>query len=252
MATLEHYTDNWKEFFSQEQEVIRNILATNLIEIHHIGSTAVPGLMIAKPQIDIAVVVKDLKSSAKLEEIGYIFKGEFNIPCRYFYGKKCSDIKYNLHVLEEDSDELNGFLLFRDYLRKHPEVVSAYSNLKLEVADKLSSKRNECSLNEYTLAKNEFILSILREAGFKGLCMRFVAHYNEKAYEQNVCHFFQYQPLDSDIRFVFYRGTEIIGYANVSGAEEYVINIFHITSKEDEKLCYDKMHRYLQNRVPTF
>lgn len=50
------YRPEWAEMYAAEAEKIRAVLGENLIEIHHIGSTAVKGLK-AKPIIDILAVV---------------------------------------------------------------------------------------------------------------------------------------------------------------------------------------------------
>jgi GrpB-like predicted nucleotidyltransferase (UPF0157 family) len=57
-------------------------LGDNCIAIHHVGSTSVPGLA-AKPKIDMIVVVKELFSAIEpMQGMGYIHKGEYNIPMR--------------------------------------------------------------------------------------------------------------------------------------------------------------------------
>lgn len=53
------YDPAWERLFEEEAALIRRILGSNLAAIHHIGSTAVPGLC-AKPIIDILPVVYDL------------------------------------------------------------------------------------------------------------------------------------------------------------------------------------------------
>ena len=76
------YNPLWKEMFEKEAEKIKNILKENLIEIHHIGSTSVPG-MAAKPIIDIMPVVRSINDVDNLknefENIGYEYLGEFGI-----------------------------------------------------------------------------------------------------------------------------------------------------------------------------
>jgi GrpB-like predicted nucleotidyltransferase (UPF0157 family) len=54
------YNSNWKEMYKEEAEKIKNILNDIIIDIHHIGSTAIPGIK-AKPVIDILVEVKDIE-----------------------------------------------------------------------------------------------------------------------------------------------------------------------------------------------
>ncbi|MED1725754.1 GrpB family protein [Brevibacillus parabrevis] len=45
------YDPRWAEPFAKETELLRNVFQDNPVTIHHIGSTAVPGLK-AKPIID--------------------------------------------------------------------------------------------------------------------------------------------------------------------------------------------------------
>ena len=61
---------NWSSIFEAEAAKIKKILSNNCIAIHHIGSTAVPGLA-AKPKIDMIAVVQDLFfNQSQLETIG--------------------------------------------------------------------------------------------------------------------------------------------------------------------------------------
>ncbi|MGN7470128.1 GrpB family protein [Brevibacillus sp. SAFN-007a] len=46
------YDPRWQALFAAEAELLRQVFRDNLIHIHHIGSTAVPGLK-AKPIIDL-------------------------------------------------------------------------------------------------------------------------------------------------------------------------------------------------------
>ena len=68
MSTSDHLSDTirkievveydlgWPELFAIEAERIKQALGNNCIEIHHIGSTSIPGLS-AKPVIDMLPVV---------------------------------------------------------------------------------------------------------------------------------------------------------------------------------------------------
>jgi GrpB-like predicted nucleotidyltransferase (UPF0157 family) len=53
------YDPKWPLYYVNESKKIATLLKDNLIAVHHIGSTAVPG-MSAKPVIDILVVLKDI------------------------------------------------------------------------------------------------------------------------------------------------------------------------------------------------
>ena len=81
------YNPNWREMYKEESEKIKNILNDIIIDIHHIGSTALPGIK-AKPVIDILVEVKDIERvdqyNHKMKELGYEAMGEYGIPKRRF------------------------------------------------------------------------------------------------------------------------------------------------------------------------
>ena len=73
--------------FESEAGIIGHVLGGNCVAVHHIGSTAVPGLA-AKPIIDIMPVVKSLadvdKMAGRFAEYGYEYLGEFGIA-----GRRC-------------------------------------------------------------------------------------------------------------------------------------------------------------------
>lgn len=65
------YDPAWAQKFQLERERIRNALGSKCTALHHIGSTAVPG-MAARPVIDILAQVKHReKAVLALAELGY-------------------------------------------------------------------------------------------------------------------------------------------------------------------------------------
>ena len=222
------YDSAWPKLFDGEIKKIKHALTDNCIAIHHIGSTAIPRLC-AKPTIDILLVVKNTDLiTTPLEVLGYQYKGEFNIPFRLSFTKRGVLPKVNLHVYAEGNPEIELNLLFRDFLRNHPESRSEYADLKLNLVsqDSLHEKKNSM-FSGYNLGKDAFIKKILNQAEFKGLCMRLCTHYEEweavRSFRQK--YFFDKVPISDPytwtfdhkdhIHLVFYKGTEIIGYAHV-------------------------------------
>ena len=53
------HDSNYPMQFEDEAKIIQKALGDSIIEIHHIGSTSISG-MVAKPIIDILTVVKDM------------------------------------------------------------------------------------------------------------------------------------------------------------------------------------------------
>ena len=132
------YNPAWPAAYEKEARQIRKALDGLLVEIHHIGSTAVPGLM-AKPVIDILPVVRDIEMvdarNPAMEALGYECMGEFGIPGRRYFRKGGNDRTHQVHVFAADSrEEINRHLAVRDYLRAHPNVAAEYGRLKAALA----------------------------------------------------------------------------------------------------------------------
>lgn len=110
-----------------------------LLAIHHIGSTAVPGLA-AKPTLDLLPVVSDLacleEARAALEALGYQWRGESEIPHRRYFTRTAPQGARlaHVHCFPAGDQAIHHHLAFRDYLRAHPEIARAYAALKRECA----------------------------------------------------------------------------------------------------------------------
>ena len=162
---LVEYNSNWPALYEQERAFIAAALGEITAEIHHIGSTAVPGLS-AKPIIDIMVAVTQLAPpedySRKLEPLGYEYHDSEEVGRIFF--RKGMPRTHHVHIVEHGSWTLRRHLLFRDYLRAHPQAMQQYAQLKQELAIRFESNREA-----YTQAKTEFVESIvaLAAAGSK-------------------------------------------------------------------------------------
>jgi GrpB-like predicted nucleotidyltransferase (UPF0157 family) len=130
---------NWTVWFEQEAQALRKALGDNNATVHHIGSTAVPGIA-AKPIIDLLLEVHSLvwldANSLQVIALGYEGLGECGIPGRRYVRK--SDDRgirtHQIHAFEVGSPGAARHLAFRDYLRAHPEVAAEYSLLKQGLA----------------------------------------------------------------------------------------------------------------------
>lgn len=130
----------WKDAFQCESKAIVAALGENLLAIHHVGSTSIPGIF-AKPVIDMLVVVKEIEQldqqSREMETLGYEVMGEFGIPGRRYFRK--NDLAgmrtHQIHAFEVGSPDVERHLAFRDYLRAHLAIALQYSDLKRRLAD---------------------------------------------------------------------------------------------------------------------
>ena len=226
-VVVSSYNPEWPKMFEAEAAKIQKSLGDHCLAVHHIGSTSVPGLA-AKPKIDIIVVVSDpIKAIEALEKIGFQYKGEYNIPLHYGFSKR-GRMDVNLHVYEAGHPEIELNLLFRDYLREHPEARDEYARLKFKlVEDRASSEIKNSMFNGYNLGKDAFIHKILRVTNFNRLRIMRCIHHAEwkmaKSLRQK--YFFDPQGIldpytwtfghDEHIHLILYLGVEIIGYAHI-------------------------------------
>ena len=129
----------WQGEFSAEAQRIRRALGKIVVRLHHIGSTAIPGLS-AKPIIDLLLEVEEVAElddrSADLQALGYEVMGEFGIPGRrYFRKNNASGVRtHQLHAFKADAAQVERHLAFRDYLIAHPAEAGLYSELKQKLA----------------------------------------------------------------------------------------------------------------------
>lgn len=85
---VKEFTKKWATDFQHESEHINNIFKEELLEIHHIGSTAIEGIS-AKPIIDIMPIVRDINRvdlyNERMIALGYTPKGENGLPGRRYF-----------------------------------------------------------------------------------------------------------------------------------------------------------------------
>ena len=131
----------WAEAARLEAMRLAAALGEAIITVHHIGSTAIPGIR-AKPILDLVPVVSSLETLENFrpvsEELGYLWHGEYGLPGRRFCtlddpltGRR----RVQIHCYEQGSPEIVRHLAFRDYLRSNPDVARAYDAEKARCRD---------------------------------------------------------------------------------------------------------------------
>ena len=163
------HTPEWSAFFEQEAANLAVIFGTQLVAIHHIGSTAIPGIK-AKPIIDILVVIKNIEMietfNAPMQHLGYRPRGECldntipGTPGRFYFSKDTDGVRtHQVHVCQEGHADIEDKLVFRDYLRAHCEEAHAYSRLKERIA---AEHRHD--IVEYIQGKDAFVQGMIAKA----------------------------------------------------------------------------------------
>jgi GrpB-like predicted nucleotidyltransferase (UPF0157 family) len=166
-ATIEivDYDPRWPDLYQVEARRIADALGDVLVRIEHVGSTSVPGLA-AKPRIDIMPGVAsedDLDRTIEpMTALGfdYLDQWEDEMPYRRLFSREAGDgqLACNIHAVAIGSEFWERHLLFRDYLRTHPDVAADYARLKRELAPNFSYTP------DYAEAKTEFIREVERLA----------------------------------------------------------------------------------------
>jgi GrpB-like predicted nucleotidyltransferase (UPF0157 family)/GNAT superfamily N-acetyltransferase len=157
---LVEYDPGWPALYELERERLAPLLEA--LEIHHIGSTAVRGLL-AKPIIDMVALVDDLHAPiAALIDSGYQYARAFNATLthrRFLCYPTASHRTHHLHLVD-DRPELERRLRFRDRLRADPALADEYVALKRALAARYPEDREA-----YTEAKAPFIERVEHQAG---------------------------------------------------------------------------------------
>lgn len=152
------WTEDWPKEFLSEKERIQNEIGKFIVDIHHIGSTAVKGLS-AKPIIDIAVEIKDFNDGKHcvipLESLGYSYKGINILPDRHYFNKG-EPRTHQIHMYQTGSVFLVEQLKFRDYLRNNDNARMEYQELKIQL-----SKANKHNKHKYADEKTDFVNAVL-------------------------------------------------------------------------------------------
>ena len=154
------YDPQWPERFERERALLDEAIGEWVTGgIHHVGSTAVPGLE-AKPTVDILVGVEDLESSRAcfepLAELGYLYAPYRPEEMHWFCKPSPSRREFHLHLVPADSQRFRDELAFRDRLRDSPEVRREYAELKKSLAARFRNDREG-----YTDGKSDFVARVL-------------------------------------------------------------------------------------------
>jgi GrpB-like predicted nucleotidyltransferase (UPF0157 family) len=160
-VSLQAYDPRWPGLFAAERDrllLLTPQLPARLIDIQHIGSTAVPGLM-AKPVIDMLAGVESMAAAeslvAPLCAKGYTTSAEFNASLtdrkwlmRWAEGRRT----HHLHVVVHGGEVWAERLRFRDALRADAALAARYAAFKTDLAAKHPHDREA-----YTDAKAAFV-----------------------------------------------------------------------------------------------
>lgn len=155
------YDPGWQASFERERDALEEAIGAWISGgVHHVGSTAVPGLD-AKPIVDILVGVESLEASracfGPLADLGYMYAPYRSEVMHWFCKPHPSRRTHHLHLVPASSPRFAAELAFRDRLRAEPSLAGEYAALKRELAARFPEDREA-----YTDAKAAFILAALQ------------------------------------------------------------------------------------------
>lgn len=153
----------WAKWYAEEEALLRSVLPAEFTAgIHHIGSTSIPGIW-AKPIVDILVEAVPGAVLSRADEAfvraGYRCMSRSDSRRSYNKGyteEGFAEKVFHLHLVHAGEQPE---ILFRDYLRVHPEDAKAYEALKLSLWKPFEHDRDG-----YTNAKTDLVQQILAKA----------------------------------------------------------------------------------------
>jgi GrpB-like predicted nucleotidyltransferase (UPF0157 family) len=135
------YDPAWPTLYELEARAIRLGLGDRCAEVHHIGSTAVPGLP-AKPILDLGVGLRAdgfdgevARVLLGLRKLGYRYLGNRRGLGGHFLEKGPAPIRtHALQLHPAGGPDLARLLRFRDQLRRSAKLTAEYAALKQALA----------------------------------------------------------------------------------------------------------------------
>jgi GrpB-like predicted nucleotidyltransferase (UPF0157 family) len=149
------YDPAWPARFTAERTRLAPILGDH---VHHIGSTAVPGLA-AKPVIDLIALVRDIRAPIErlVAAAGYEYPRTLGPQTDRRAWLCHPSVDHRLHHvhLTDDPALLERHLAFRDALRADTALRDEYAALKRDLAVRFRADREG-----YSEAKTAFVARV--------------------------------------------------------------------------------------------
>src|SRR5258705_6139182 len=140
-------------------EQIKNIVQQTLpgIQVEHVGSSSIPGVG-GRNVIDIAIPTIDPDQTSIKDQLQAL--GFQDAPFRHFLPILIGSVSHQskeyailLYVLSPDLDVYKDWIIFRDFMRTHPDDAHAYDQVKQETI--AAGKTNG---GKYKQAKTPFLV----------------------------------------------------------------------------------------------
>jgi GrpB-like predicted nucleotidyltransferase (UPF0157 family) len=155
------YDRAWSGVAQTECTRIAQALGVPIVDLEHIGSTAVPGL-VAKPVIDLMLGTPHYPPPPALQSaviaLGYEALGEAGVPGRAYHRLRGA-MSFNLHIVRKAGAHWSDNLALRDYL-----TTSASARQRYTQAKQAALASGALTLLPYSAAKAALVAELLQEA----------------------------------------------------------------------------------------
>lgn len=157
---LRSHEVEWAARYEAERAVLEGVIGEQAVGgIHHVGSTAIPGVD-AEPVIDILVGTEDLASAQAcvepLAELGYVFELRRSDEAHSLCKPHPEQRTHDLHLVPADSVRYAQMLTLREFLRADLQTAIGYAAMKRDLAE-----RHGVDRQSYTTGKISLIKAIL-------------------------------------------------------------------------------------------
>jgi len=156
----------WPDRYETESERVKDASDSRLLDVFHVGSTAIPDVP-GKPALDIIAVYENEDAmETAIEQLTdddrYEQEGDSTVLIRW-----ADEYAVFVKMHTRNDEKVRSQLLFRDYLRENSDARAEYTRVKQEAAE-----NHPEDLEAYTKAKSETVQSILEQAQEEGYAKR--------------------------------------------------------------------------------
>lgn len=156
----------WKDRYRSERDRVKEASDEGLLDVFHIGSTAIPGVP-GKPVLDVMPVYTDYEAMRATADhlVEKAFELEHDTDDTIILLRREEDYVVAVRMHTIDAEQWRPMLIFRDYLSENPDARKEYTRVKRQAADE-----HPDDMEAYTSAKTEVVQSLMekaRDAGYE-------------------------------------------------------------------------------------
>lgn len=155
--------DKNKQAYQNAKQTLQKTLGEN-IDIHHVGSTAIPGI-VGKNIIDV-LVGADNKTEfevfeKQLTSLGFYASQNSKTDIYTFFASSQSETTsgdVHIHLVIKNTQRYNEFLILKNYLLQVPKEAQNYSEHKKQILEQTLERK------QYRQIKSQYVTALIERA----------------------------------------------------------------------------------------